>query len=179
VARPAVRAGGGERRLLTGRGPLESWGSSRGVGVRRLRPGPSSLGSEEVAGIQRARLLDAMSALAVERGLNRVSVAHVLARARVSRRTFYEMFADREACFLAVYEDAVERAAARVVPARGRGRSGRDCQDLWCAVRECCGKRLRLLVRWARVQVAPGGGKRAVPHRLLDRHDIDPAHCEQ
>jgi len=45
-----------------------------------------------------------------------VSVAHVVERAGISRRTFYEIFSDREDCFLAAFDDAIERIAERVVP---------------------------------------------------------------
>jgi AcrR family transcriptional regulator/DNA-binding MarR family transcriptional regulator len=58
-----------------------------------------------------------------ERGAGGATVAHIVARAGVSRRTFYELFADREDCFLAAFDLAVERAAARVVVAfAGPGR---------------------------------------------------------
>jgi AcrR family transcriptional regulator/DNA-binding MarR family transcriptional regulator len=40
-----------------------------------------------------------------------MSVARVTLRAGVSRRTFYDLFEDREACFLGVFEDAVARAS--------------------------------------------------------------------
>jgi AcrR family transcriptional regulator len=57
-----------------------------------------------------------------ERGVGAVTVAHVVARSGVSRRTFYELFEDREDCFLAAFDLAVERAAQRVIPAfRGPG----------------------------------------------------------
>jgi AcrR family transcriptional regulator len=46
-----------------------------------------------------------------------VSVSDVVGRAGVSRRTFYEVFADREECLRAVLEEALARAAARVLPA--------------------------------------------------------------
>jgi AcrR family transcriptional regulator len=39
-----------------------------------------------------------------------MSVARVTSRAGVSRRTFYDMFEDREDCFLAVFNDAIARA---------------------------------------------------------------------
>jgi AcrR family transcriptional regulator len=58
-----------------------------------------------------------------EHGAERVTVAHVVARAGVSRRTFYEIFADREACLLAALDDAFERIAAVVLPAY-RGERG-------------------------------------------------------
>jgi AcrR family transcriptional regulator len=70
--------------------------------------------------IQRARILAALIEVARERGAGRVTVAHVVERSGVSRRTFYELFADRDACFAAAFEEAIERAARRVVPAFGR-----------------------------------------------------------
>jgi AcrR family transcriptional regulator len=70
-----------------------------------------------VAEIQRQRILGAMAQVAAERGAANVTVAHIVARAGISRRTFYELFEDREACLLAALDEAVERAAAVVVPA--------------------------------------------------------------
>jgi AcrR family transcriptional regulator len=55
--------------------------------------------------------------VAAELGAGRATVARVVARSGVSRRTFYELFVDREACFLAAFDEAVERVAAVVVPA--------------------------------------------------------------
>lgn len=48
-----------------------------------------------------------MTEVACERGAANVTVAHVVERAGVSRRTFYELFGDREACFLAAFDEAV------------------------------------------------------------------------
>jgi AcrR family transcriptional regulator len=45
-----------------------------------------------------------------------VTVSEIVTRAGVSRRTFYEMFADRDYCLGATFEDALARAAARVLP---------------------------------------------------------------
>jgi AcrR family transcriptional regulator len=55
--------------------------------------------------------------VATERGSANVTVAHVTERSGVSRRTFYEVFEDREDCFLAAFEQALEFACGRVVPA--------------------------------------------------------------
>jgi AcrR family transcriptional regulator len=44
-------------------------------------------------------------------GYARMTVAQVIGRARVSRKTFYDVFADREDCFLAAFEQALEQAA--------------------------------------------------------------------
>jgi AcrR family transcriptional regulator/DNA-binding MarR family transcriptional regulator len=80
------------------------------------------VGRGGVVGIQRARMIAAMVEVAAERGVGQVTVAHVVARSGVSRRTFYELFEDREACFLAALDEAVARAAVSVVPAfRGAG----------------------------------------------------------
>lgn len=73
-----------------------------------------------VVEIQRARIVAAMAEVAVERGVARCTVAHVVARSGVSRRTFYELFEDREECFLAALDLAVQRAEARVVAAYRR-----------------------------------------------------------
>jgi len=87
----------------------------------RSRPGAQpGIGREKVTEIQRARILAAMTEVAAERGAANVTVAHVVACSGVSRRTFYELFADREACFLAAFEDATARIAARVLPAYER-----------------------------------------------------------
>jgi AcrR family transcriptional regulator len=67
-------------------------------------------------------MLGAMVDLTRERGAERVTVAHVVARAGVSRRTFYEIFADREACLLAALDEAIEQIAAAVLPAYQRER---------------------------------------------------------
>ncbi len=72
---------------------------------------------EHVSEIQRMRILAAMAEVASERGAGSVTVAHVVARAGVSRRTFYDLFADREECFLAAFEEAIGRVGAQVVEA--------------------------------------------------------------
>jgi AcrR family transcriptional regulator len=65
---------------------------------------------------QRTRILEAMAEMAVDLGAGAVTVSHVVAHAGVSRRTFYELFADREACLLAAFDLGVERARARIEP---------------------------------------------------------------
>jgi AcrR family transcriptional regulator len=73
--------------------------------------------------MQRRRLLFAIIELVAENGLESTSVGHVCERAGMSRRTFYEIFEDREACFLAALDVAVERIGDGVVEAyEGGGR---------------------------------------------------------
>jgi AcrR family transcriptional regulator/DNA-binding MarR family transcriptional regulator len=85
--------------------------------VDRVSPAAEAPGRPRVGEIQRARIVAAMGALVRERGAGGVSVAHVVARSGVSRRTFYELFDDREDCFVAAFDVAVARAAERVAPA--------------------------------------------------------------
>ena len=64
---------------------------------------------------QRGRLLCAIADAVAERGYAATSVADVIARAGVSRKTFYAHFEDKEACFLASYDvgaDAIHAALA-------------------------------------------------------------------
>jgi AcrR family transcriptional regulator/DNA-binding MarR family transcriptional regulator len=70
-----------------------------------------------VVEIQRARILAAMVEECSERGAGSVTVAHVVERAGVSRRTFYELFDDREECFLAAFDDGIARASRYVLDA--------------------------------------------------------------
>jgi len=60
-----------------------------------------------VAELQRARLLSAAVTAVDELGYVDTTVADVTGRARVSRRTFYEQFANRDECLVAVFDDAV------------------------------------------------------------------------
>lgn len=57
----------------------------------------------------RRRLMDGMAAAVAERGYADTTIADVVAHAHVSRRTFYEHFAGKEACLLALYAAASER----------------------------------------------------------------------
>lgn len=54
----------------------------------------------------RGRLLQAMATVAAAQGLAATSIAAVVAEAGVSKRTFYEHFTDKDACFLELYRAA-------------------------------------------------------------------------
>ena len=75
---------------------------------RELPRGPHRLGREVIEASQRGRLLDAIAEVVADKGYAACAVADVIARAGVSRRTFYEHFRDKEDCFLAAYETGVE-----------------------------------------------------------------------
>jgi AcrR family transcriptional regulator len=84
--------------------------ASNGV-ARESDNAARDLGRVRVIEIQRSRLLAALFEVSAERGAGNVAVAHIVERAGVSRRTFYELFADREECFLAGFDDAIARAS--------------------------------------------------------------------
>lgn len=65
----------------------------------------------------RQRLIDAMAASIVEQGYRDTTVADVVRLARTSRRTFYEHFADRDACFLALFAQTTARTLERITAA--------------------------------------------------------------
>jgi AcrR family transcriptional regulator len=70
-----------------------------------------------VVEMQRRRLLSAIVEVLGEHGYEGATVGRVCKRAGVSRRTFYDLYDDREGCFLDAFEHAIERLTALVVPA--------------------------------------------------------------
>jgi AcrR family transcriptional regulator len=95
--------------------PPRRQGSADGPVSEKLSAGRNGSAHEQVSEIQRARILAAMIEESARRGVANVTVAHVVERSGVSRRTFYELFADREDCFLAAFDDAVARARRYVL----------------------------------------------------------------
>ncbi len=83
-------------------------------GIRKL---PSDL----VRAVQRERLLAAMLRAASELGYREANVQDVIERAGVSRPTFYEHFANKEACFLAAFDATAARLRDRVGAAARKG----------------------------------------------------------
>jgi AcrR family transcriptional regulator len=82
----------------------------------RWRPprGRHGLPPEVVARSQRDRLLEATMAIVAEKGYAATTVADLTKRAGISRTTFYELFSDKETCFLAAYDNAVDVLVRRI-----------------------------------------------------------------
>jgi AcrR family transcriptional regulator len=85
----------------------------------RRPPAPSSASEraprERLAEVQRARIVAAATEVVAELGYAGLTVAEIIAHAKISRRTFYEIFADREECFLAAFDAALARVAEPVL----------------------------------------------------------------
>ncbi|MGA9286047.1 MAG: TetR/AcrR family transcriptional regulator [Solirubrobacteraceae bacterium] len=93
-------------------------GRARGTEIQRARiigAHAHDVGRERVTEIQRARIIAAMVEECAVRGAANVTVAHVVACAGVSRRTFYQLFSDREGCFLGAFDEGVARATQYVL----------------------------------------------------------------
>ena len=137
------RAGGGER-----------WRPPRGR--HRLPP-------EVVARSQRERLLDAAIRVVAEKGYAAATIGDLTGEAGVSRTTFYELFEDKEACFLAAYDGAVELLVRRVT-------SAYESEERWperaaaglAALLEALAEEPQL-ARLALVDVGAAGTGRAAP----------------
>jgi AcrR family transcriptional regulator len=80
----------------------------------RLPRGRHGLPRRFIVHNQRERMLLAVAEAVAEQGFATTTVADIIARARLSRRTFYEHFADKEECFLAAYDTVVEQLLSAV-----------------------------------------------------------------
>jgi AcrR family transcriptional regulator len=100
--------------------------TTRTAATTLRRPGQTGPGRGQVAEIQRSRLLAAAVDVVQEVGYARMTVARVIERARVSRKTFYDIFSDREDCFLGAFEQALDHARELAVEAYGLEPGWRD-----------------------------------------------------
>jgi AcrR family transcriptional regulator len=69
----------------------------------------------------RARLLEGLAASITEKGYAATTIADIVRHARVSKRTFYEHFEDKEGCFLAAYAAGSELALRAIASAAEPG----------------------------------------------------------
>src|SRR2546425_8449639 len=69
-----------------------------------LPSGYTGLPRELVEASQRQRLLHGVTVTVAEKGYGPTTIADITARAGVSKKTFYEHFPDKLACFLAAHD---------------------------------------------------------------------------
>ncbi len=123
---PAVRPGVADRSEI---GQRRSRATRRAAGtVRRSAVAPSrkSLPGEHLVAIQRSRLLAAAVGTVEQFGYAHTTVEQITSRARVSRRTFYELFENREACLAALFEDVVATIEQEIAAADLEGAGWRE-----------------------------------------------------
>jgi AcrR family transcriptional regulator len=124
---PGLLAWGGgvmARRVRPGIAPAVG-ARKRGASVARI-PSRSSLPREQVLEIQRSRLLAGALAAVDEQGYAAAMVGDITSRAGVSRRTFYELFENREACLLALIEGILAMLEADLEQAHLEDRPWRE-----------------------------------------------------
>lgn len=83
----------------------------------RLPPGPRVVSQAQARRIHRERLIAGFSRAASAKGYAATTIADVVAAANVSKRTFYEHFADLQDCFLATYDAFADQVIAVVAQA--------------------------------------------------------------
>jgi AcrR family transcriptional regulator len=88
-----------------------------------LPRGPHDLSRGEVSASQVTRLSAAIAGLVSEQGYPQATIAEISRRAGVSRATFYEHYASKEACYLAAYIRFGDVLSKRMADAAG-GKSG-------------------------------------------------------
>lgn len=131
----------------------------------RLPAGRHGLPREFVVQNQRERIVTALVDTVAARGYNATTVAHITKAAAVSRRTFYEHFDDKEACFLAAYEMVTEHIRASM-------RAAAEVFEEWPQkVRAALATMLRFfagepdLARLCMIEPVAAGGEIAARHR--------------
>src|ERR1700730_792139 len=95
------------------------------TGRRTLPRGSQALPREQVAADQKQRLLLAMIDAMGEKGYRATTISDIVGRAGVSRKTFYEHFANKQECLLATFDviaaDGRRRAIDAYREAEGEG----------------------------------------------------------
>lgn len=73
----------------------------------------------------RRRIYSALAEVIAERGYREVSATDVIDRAGILPEAFYELFQDKETCFVEAYEEIITEAVYRTVEA------GSEAGDVW------------------------------------------------
>lgn len=96
----------------------------------KLTGGPHGIPRPVVTKIQHDRLMRAMAKTVAEYGYQETTVRRLLGRAGLSRRTYYELFEDKEDCFLAGYDEAIDYALGLAVAAYQEGETAEQKIEL-------------------------------------------------
>ena len=99
---------------------------SGGRKANQLPPGRHGLSRTFVVRNQRDRILKAVAEAVYDAGFAQMSVEDVVRRAGISRRTFYEQYANKDEAFLAAFDEAAAQLLAGVRMAYAGERSFPD-----------------------------------------------------
>jgi AcrR family transcriptional regulator len=119
--------------------------------VQRRHPGAVDVAGDDDTSAFRCRLLDGLAESIAEVGYRRTTVADIVRRAQTSRRTFYEHFTSREACFVALIAasnmEMVEQISTAVDPSTPWEVQVRQAIEAWIARAEI---RQAMTLSWIR-----------------------------
>jgi AcrR family transcriptional regulator len=117
----------------------------------------------------RQRLLDALAESIAEDGYGTTTVADIVRRARTSRRTFYEHFADKEACFVALLTDAnaemIRQIAAAVDSTAPWEHQVRQAVEAWIRSAQAAPA---ITLSWIRDVPSLGAGARELQRDMME-----------
>jgi AcrR family transcriptional regulator len=125
--------------------------------------------ADDHAGGFRTRLLDALAASIAEAGYRHTTVADIVRGARTSRRTFYEHFSGKEACFVALLTDAnremIRQISAAVDPTVPWRDQVRQAIEAWIA---CAEAEPPITLSWIREVPALGDAARQLQRDAME-----------
>lgn len=117
----------------------------------------------------RQRLLDGLAASIIEDGFRDTTVADIVRRARTSRRTFYEHFAGKEECFIALLADAnremIRQISDAVDPGAPWALQVRQAIEAWIA---CAESEPAITLSWIRDVPALGAAARDLQRDAME-----------
>lgn len=90
-----------------------------------MPPGPKPLARKDAGAAQRERILRVTAELIAKRGYADTTTELIVRRAKVGYGTFYKFFADKEAAFLALFDETFQTYSRLVADAYGDEADGR------------------------------------------------------
>jgi AcrR family transcriptional regulator len=125
--------------------------------------------ADDTRGGFRQRLLDGLAASIADQGYGTTTVADVVRRARTSRRTFYEHFASKEECFVALLTDAnremIRQISAQVDQTAPWKSQVRQAIEAWIATAQ---SRPAIMVSWIRDVPSLGDAARRLQRDAME-----------
>jgi AcrR family transcriptional regulator len=117
----------------------------------------------------RRRLLDGLAASIADKGYRSTTIADVVRHARTSRRTFYEHFSSKDACFVALLTDAntetIRQISAAVDQTAPWASQVRQAIEAWIA---CAESKPAITLSWIRDVPSLGDTARRLQREVVE-----------
>ncbi len=125
--------------------------------------------ANDSTGAFRRRLLDGLAASIVADGYRNTTVADIVRRARTSRRTFYEHFSGKDACFIALLNESnaemIRKISAAVDSSQPWATQVRQAIEAWIA---CVESEPTIMVSWIRDVPSLGDAARRLQRDTME-----------